>query len=150
MILLVSLCGSSLFLVLIVTRDLPSVTVAFPLVDDPKTSLLAWTTTPWTLPSNLALCVHPDYNYIKIHDQDRDENYILHENLLKTLYKDPKKAKYKKVGQFKGSDMGGWRYVPLFEYFTEEVIKFMWCFTMLLTSMISTKTKLSGFLLIPT
>jgi isoleucyl-tRNA synthetase len=97
------------------------VTVSFPLVDDPKTSLLAWTTTPWTLPSNLALCVHPDYTYIKIHDQDRDQNFILHEALLRTLYKDPKKAKYKKIGQFQGADMKGWRYVPLFEYFTEKV-----------------------------
>ncbi|KAF9010556.1 tRNA synthetases class I-domain-containing protein [Cyathus striatus] len=97
----------------------PAVTVAFPLVDDETTSLLAWTTTPWTLPSNLALCVHPDFTYIKIHDQERDQNFIIHENLLRTLYKDPKKAKYKKIGQFQGSDMKGWRYVPLFEYFTE-------------------------------
>lgn len=99
----------------------PAVTVAFPLVDDRSTSLLAWTTTPWTLPSNLALCVHPDYTYIKIHDQERDQNFIIHENLLRTLYKDPKKAKFKKVATFKGSDMKGWRYVPLFEYFTEQV-----------------------------
>ncbi|KAG6836845.1 Isoleucine--tRNA ligase, cytoplasmic [Arthromyces matolae] len=98
----------------------PAITVAFPLVDDPKTSLLAWTTTPWTLPSNLSLCVHPDFTYIKIHDQERDQNYILHENLLKTLYKDPKKAKFKKLGQFQGIDLKGWRYVPLFEYFTEQ------------------------------
>ncbi|KAI0069288.1 isoleucine-tRNA ligase [Artomyces pyxidatus] len=98
----------------------PAITVAFALVDDPTTSLLAWTTTPWTLPSNLGLCVHPDFTYIKIHDQERDQNFILHEKLLRTLYKDPKKAKYKKVGQFKGSDMKGWRYVPLFEYFTDK------------------------------
>ncbi|KAF5393385.1 hypothetical protein D9757_000718 [Collybiopsis confluens] len=98
----------------------PAVTVSFPLVDDPKTSLLAWTTTPWTLPSNLALCVHPDFTYIKIHDDDKDQNFIIHENLLSTLYKDPKKAKFKKLGQFLGSDMKGWRYVPLFEYFTEQ------------------------------
>ncbi|KAF9049999.1 tRNA synthetases class I-domain-containing protein [Panaeolus papilionaceus] len=98
----------------------PAVTVAFPLVDDPTTSLLAWTTTPWTLPSNLALCVHPNYTYIKIHDSEKDQNFIIHENLLRTLYKDPKKAKYKKVGQFQGSDMVGWRYVPLFEYFTDQ------------------------------
>ncbi|KAF8904442.1 tRNA synthetases class I-domain-containing protein [Gymnopilus junonius] len=98
----------------------PAVTVAFPLVDDPKTSLLAWTTTPWTLPSNLGLCVHPDYTYIKIHDTARDQNFIIHENLLRTLYKDPKKAKFKKLGQFQGSDMKGWRYVPLFEYFTDQ------------------------------
>ncbi|KAG8896411.1 isoleucine--tRNA ligase, partial [Tulasnella sp. 403] len=98
----------------------PAVTVAFPLVDDPGTSMLAWTTTPWTLPSNLGLCVHPDFNYIKIRDETRDENFIIYEGLLTTLYKDPKKAKYRKVGQFKGIDMKGWRYVPLFEYFTEQ------------------------------
>jgi isoleucyl-tRNA synthetase len=100
-----------------------AVTVSFPLVDDPSTSLLAWTTTPWTLPSNLALCVHPDYTYIKIHDTERDQNFIIHENLLQTLYKDPKKAKFKKIAQFQGSDMKGWRYVPLFEYFTDQVLK---------------------------
>ena len=90
-------------------------------MDDRKTSLLAWTTTPWTLPSNLALCVHPDFTYVKIYDEERDQNFILHENLLTTLYKDPKKAKFKKLGTFKGADMRGWRYVPLFEYFTEQV-----------------------------
>jgi isoleucyl-tRNA synthetase len=98
-----------------------TVTVAFPLVDDPKTSLLAWTTTPWTLPSNLALCVHPDFSYIKIYDEDRKENFILLESRLVALYKDPKKAKFKKVGLFSGEDMRGWRYTPMFEYFTEKV-----------------------------
>ena len=97
------------------------VVVAFSLVDDRKTSLLAWTTTPWTLPSNLGLCVHPNFKYVKIYDQERDENFIIYEGLLTTLYKDPKKAKFKKVGEFTGSDMKGWRYVPLFEYFTERV-----------------------------
>ncbi|EJF65096.1 hypothetical protein DICSQDRAFT_50584 [Dichomitus squalens LYAD-421 SS1] len=98
----------------------PAVTVAFPLVDDRSTSLLAWTTTPWTLPSNLGLCVNPDFTYIKIHDEERDQNFIIYEGLLKTLYKDPKKAKFKKLASYKGVDMKGWRYVPLFEYFTEQ------------------------------
>lgn len=98
----------------------PAVTVAFPLVDDPTTSLLAWTTTPWTLPSNLALCVHPAYKYVKIFDEAHQQNFILHEALLKTLYKDPKKAKFKKVGEFVGADMKDWRYVPMFEYFTDK------------------------------
>ena len=40
--------------------------VAFPLVDEPETHLLAWTTTPWTLPSNLALCVNPSMVYVKV------------------------------------------------------------------------------------
>lgn len=97
------------------------VTVAFPLVDDPTTSLLAWTTTPWTLPSNLGLCVHPDFTYIKIHDEERGVNYILLESRLQAIYKDLKKAKFKKVGEFSGEDMRGWRYTPMFEYFTEKV-----------------------------
>ena len=96
----------------------------FPLVDDPSTSLLAWTTTPWTLPSNLGLCVHPDFTYIKVHDIERKQNFIIHEDLLKTLYKDPTgkdKAKWKKVGSFLGKDMKGWRYEPLFDTFVEQV-----------------------------
>ena len=109
------------FLHLLGIPDLCAVTVSFPLVDDPSTSLLAWTTTPWTLPSNLALCVNPDYTYIKIEDQERQQKFILHENLLRTLYKDPKKAKYKKLGYYKGSEMKGWRYVPLFDYFVDKV-----------------------------
>lgn len=100
--------------------DTSTVTVAFTLVDDPTTSLLAWTTTPWTLPSNLALCVHPDFTYIKIHDETRNQNFVILESLLTTLYKDPKKAKFKKIGTYKGSEMKGWRYVPLFDYFKEE------------------------------
>ena len=107
----------------------PAVTVSFPLVDDPSTSLLAWTTTPWTLPSNLALCVHPDFTYLKIHDFERDQNFILLESLLGTVYKgyDPKKKpdpkqqpKFKVVGTFQGKDMVGWRFVPMFDYFTEQ------------------------------
>ncbi|CAB4043251.1 isoleucine--tRNA ligase, cytoplasmic-like, partial, partial [Paramuricea clavata] len=44
----------------------PAVIVNFPLDDDPEVSVIAWTTTPWTLPSNLALVVHPDLQYVKI------------------------------------------------------------------------------------
>ena len=43
-----------------------AVIVNFPLEDDPNTLMVAWTTTPWTLPSNLALCVHPDLVYVKV------------------------------------------------------------------------------------
>ena len=43
-----------------------AVIVSFPLLDEPNTSLLAWTTTPWTLPSNLGLCVHPAFDYVKV------------------------------------------------------------------------------------
>lgn len=98
----------------------PAIVVTFPLVDDPQTCLLAWTTTPWTLPSHTGLAANPDFEYIKIHDEASGKNYILIESLLRTLYKDPKKAKFKIVDRFKGSQMKGWRYEPLFDYFYEE------------------------------
>ncbi|KAH8773476.1 tRNA synthetases class I-domain-containing protein [Diaporthe sp. PMI_573] len=98
----------------------PAVVVSFPLVEDPKTKLLAWTTTPWTLPTNLGLCVHPDFEYVKIADEKSGDNYILLEKLLTTLYKDPKKAKFKIIEKVKGRDMLGWKYQPLFDYYYEE------------------------------
>ncbi|KAF5006005.1 hypothetical protein F66182_15879, partial [Fusarium sp. NRRL 66182] len=86
----------------------PAVVVSFPLVEDPNVCLLAWTTTPWTLPSNTGLCVNPEFDYIKILDEASGKHYILMETLLRTLYKDPKKAKFKIVDKFKGSMMKGW------------------------------------------
>jgi Isoleucyl-tRNA synthetase len=98
----------------------PAVVVTFPLLDDPDTCLLAWTTTPWTLPSHTGLCANPNFEYVKIYDEATKKNYILLEALLRTIYKDPKKAKFKIVDRIKGSDMLGWKYQPLFDYFYEE------------------------------
>lgn len=98
----------------------PAVVVTFPLLDDPETCLLAWTTTPWTLPSHTGLCANPTFEYVKIYDEATKKNYILLESLLRTIYKDPKKAKFKIVDRLKGSDMLGWKYEPLFDYFYEE------------------------------
>lgn len=98
----------------------PAIVISFPLLNDPQTSLLAWTTTPWTLPSHTGLAAHPDFEYIKITDQVSGKNYVLLEALLKTLYKDPKKAKFKILEKFRGKDMLGWQYEPLFDYFYEE------------------------------
>ncbi|KAI8955773.1 tRNA synthetases class I-domain-containing protein [Xylaria longipes] len=98
----------------------PAVIISFPLVSDPKTQLLAWTTTPWTLPANLALAAHPEFEYVKILDEKSGNHYILLEKLLTTLYKDPKKAKFKVVSKLKGKEMEGWKYEPLFDYFYEE------------------------------
>ncbi|KXS21576.1 hypothetical protein M427DRAFT_142059 [Gonapodya prolifera JEL478] len=95
----------------------PAVVVSFPLVTDPKTAILAWTTTPWTLPSNLGLCVNPDFDYVKINDQETGQNWILLEKRLDTIYKDPKKAKFKVLERMKGSALKGLEYIPLFEYF---------------------------------
>ncbi|KAJ1911265.1 isoleucine--tRNA ligase [Tieghemiomyces parasiticus] len=98
----------------------PAITVAFPLIDDPEVQLLAWTTTPWTLPSNLALCVNPDFEYIKIRDGETGQIYVLLEARLDVLYKNPKKAAFEILGRFRGSDMRGWQYRPLFDYFAPQ------------------------------
>lgn len=97
----------------------PAVTIGFPLLDDENTWLVAWTTTPWTLPSNIALAVHPELEYVKIFDEDKQRHYILMESLLKSLYKKPAAAKYKVVQRMKGKELEGLKYVPLFGYFYE-------------------------------
>jgi isoleucyl-tRNA synthetase len=106
-----------------------TVTIAFKLISDPSTALLAWTTTPWTLPTNLALCVHPEFTYIKIHHKERDTNFILCDKLLSTLYKDAAKAKkekkYEVLETYKGKDLVGLKYEPLFNYFKDKVSDFL-------------------------
>jgi isoleucyl-tRNA synthetase len=52
------------------------VTVSFPLVSDAGTSFVAWTTTPWTLPSNLALCVNPDLTYLTVRHKAKEHKYV--------------------------------------------------------------------------
>ncbi|KAJ9610353.1 isoleucine--tRNA ligase [Cladophialophora chaetospira] len=98
----------------------PAVVVAFPLVEDPDTSLLAWTTTPWTLPSNIGLAVNANFEYIKFLDQESGRQFIMLESLLRILYKDPKKAKFKILQKLKGTDLKGKQYVPPFDYFYDQ------------------------------
>lgn len=98
----------------------PAVTIGFPLVDDENTWLVAWTTTPWTLPSNIGLAVNPKLEYTKIYDEDKKRHYILLESLLKSLYKKPAAAKYKVVEKIMGKDLVGLKYVPIFDYFYEQ------------------------------
>tara|TARA_B100000700_G_scaffold62958_3_gene69361 strand:- start:786 stop:4154 length:3369 start_codon:yes stop_codon:yes gene_type:complete len=94
----------------------PSVFVEFPLVDSPQESLLVWTTTPWTLPSNQFAAVHEELNYAKVRDGETGRLLIVAESLVEKL-----------AGQFKrelviestcrGSDLVGLQYEPPFEYF---------------------------------
>ena len=102
----------------------PAITVRFkvteagPHSNDPElangsTYLLAWTTTPWTLPSNLGLTMGADIDYVKV--ADGDEFYILAESRLGAYYKDPSACTI--VWKKKGSELIGTRYEPLFPYF---------------------------------
>ena len=74
---------------------------------------LAWTTTPWTLPSNVALCVNPKEDYVKI--KVGEETYVLAEALVASLFEE-----YEIVERKKGSDYVGERYEPLFGWAGEE------------------------------
>ena len=69
----------------------PSIHVTFPLLEDPTVSFVAWTTTPWTLPSNMALVVNPTFVYIKFKDNKTEQIYIVAECRIKEIYSKEKK-----------------------------------------------------------
>ena len=56
------------------------------MVKDPSVSFVAWTTTPWTLPANLAICVNPEFVYLKIKELKTSAIYILAEVRISSLY----------------------------------------------------------------
>ncbi|KAL9679523.1 hypothetical protein QQ045_017388 [Rhodiola kirilowii] len=127
----------------------PEIMVTFPIVDDPDdTALVAWTTTPWTLPSNLALCVNAGFTYVKVRGKHSGKVYVVAESRLSELpVEKPKtdvsngmvaatnsntkkesssggKAKtslssYEVLEKFPGSSLVGKKYKPLFNYFME-------------------------------
>lgn len=96
----------------------PALTVMFPLVSEPETAFLAWTTTPWTLPSNLALAVGTDIEYVKIQDVVSKRKFILAKNLLASTYKNPD-TEVEVLKTFTGAQLVGEKYTPLFDYFTK-------------------------------
>ena len=124
------------------TKDL-SVYVKFELKDEPGTYLIAWTTTPWTLPGNVAVAVNRELEYVKIEDA-----YIPVAEDIKTLEegKNPKPSTFQKntyviakdrlanliekkyfsnhipkvLEEFKGEDLVGKTYVPLFDYYVND------------------------------
>ncbi|KAL2619895.1 hypothetical protein R1flu_000100 [Riccia fluitans] len=139
----------------------PAVMISFPLEgDEHGASMVAWTTTPWTLPSNLVLCVNADLKYVKVKSKATGSVYIVTESRLSQLPVPSKKGKteapktmtenanstpapakggkkndkkpgkeasepsvdtsaYEILASFKGSDLAGKRYKPLFPYFLD-------------------------------
>ncbi len=93
----------------------PSITVSFPLANDVKTKILVWTTTPWTLPSNVALAVGKDIGYVKI--LDGENVFILAKDRLASYYKDP--LQYTVIEECTGKDLEGLSYIPMFDYFKD-------------------------------
>jgi len=94
--------------------DDPSVFVRFRRTDDPSVSLLAWTTTPWTLPANMALAVHPDVTYCVV--EREGEKLVVAEPLLEKVFRD---EPVRVVERVRGSVLAGVRYQPLYDYCRE-------------------------------
>ncbi len=104
----------------------PAITIRFKVTKAPdsfsdadmtngKIYFLAWTTTPWTLPSNLGLCMGPEIDYVKILDKSSGDYYILAESRLSSYYKNA--DDYEIVYRHKGVEFLGAEYEPLFPYF---------------------------------
>ena len=90
----------------------PAVTIKAKLVDEENTYLLIWTTTPWTLPANVAIAVGDDIDYVKV-KQPQDENtYIVAKALVDKVFKHGHQI----VSAFKGRDLLGARYEPIYPY----------------------------------
>lgn len=93
-----------------------SVIAKFELLDELKTYILAWTTTPWTLPGNVALAVNPDIDYVKI--KVGDVKFILAEVRL-SVVKEP----YEILEKISGKKLIGKSYKPLFDYYNNDKLK---------------------------
>jgi len=91
----------------------PAITLRFAVQGQPNTFLLAWTTTPWTLPSNMALAVGADITYARV--EEANSVYYLARERVPDYYRS--ESEYRSLTEVRGSELVGWRYEPLFPYF---------------------------------
>ena len=92
----------------------PSIYVKIKLERSPNEFIIIWTTTPWTLPGNESVTVHPDFEYVRV--KVKDETWIMAKALVESFMKLLKISNYKIVDAFKGKDLEGVRYVhPLLD-----------------------------------
>lgn len=94
----------------------PSVYVLFPLLDQENTSLLVWTTTPWTLPSNQFAAVNQELDYATVYDPELGQNIIFAKDLVDTI-SEKLKRELEVKSVCKGTDLVGQRYQPPFDYY---------------------------------
>ena len=94
------------------TQD-PSVTLRFRMLDAENTYALAWTTTPWTLPSNMALCAGPDLEYVRLLQKETGDRYHLVASRVETYFEE---GSYEIEERMKGTALKGRPYEPLFDF----------------------------------
>jgi len=109
----------------------PAITIRFKADGAENTYFLAWTTTPWTLPSNLALTVGPEIDYVEIDDEET--HYIMAESRMGAYYKETPCI----VWHGKGKELEGRHYIPLFDYFAD--LKAQGAFQILCGDFVSTE-----------
>jgi len=97
----------------------PSIIVQFKRTDRENSYILAWTTTPWTLPSNLALCVHPTLKYLLVKRKDDGQEWVVGKDrwdwVCSSIKKDGKKD-FEILEEVEGNTLVGIQYEPLFDY----------------------------------
>ncbi len=100
-------------------KDVKQVTafVKFKVKNAENTYILAWTTTPWTLPSNVALCMNPAFDYVTVKMEESGETYILAEGLLKSVLGE---EGYTVLSTKKGTEFEYTEYEPLYSYGKEK------------------------------
>jgi len=102
----------------------PAVYVKVAVKNEPNTFIVIWTTTPWTLPSNLALAMNPNMDYVKVKDVKTNEIYILANFGLDNLYgKLMLSPKFDLISQHKGIEFNNVEYVPIFNYYSHRTFK---------------------------
>jgi len=105
----------------------PELYVTFVSEEDPNLHYMAWTTTPWTLPSNLSLCVHPTFTYVRLEYKETGAHLVVLKDRLPAIFpvkkakKDQPKpeAPYTILEEFPGEKLAGKRYKPLFDTFQD-------------------------------
>ncbi|MDO5586163.1 MAG: isoleucine--tRNA ligase [Clostridia bacterium] len=93
-----------------------SLIVKFKVLGKDNEYILAWTTTPWTLPSNLALCVNPNEKYVRFTIEGDENNtvYIMAEALIKSVFSEDAKANI--LNEYTGEELKGTEYEPLYSF----------------------------------
>lgn len=97
--------------------DDPAITVALPIDNDEDgASLLVWTTTPWTLPSNLGVAVGPDIEYVRARRSSDGAVFVVAKDLVKQVVGEDAEV----LRELTGKDLVGLTYEPLFDYFKDK------------------------------
>ncbi len=97
----------------------PAITVRVRLIDFEfeHASALIWTTTPWTLPGNLAICAGPEIDYVALKDKETHEVFVLAQARVAAYYKS--EEEFEILKSYKGSALEGLKYEPIFDFFDE-------------------------------